>query len=287
MKKPLKIIKSPRSMRKLADTCRRKGKTIGLVPTMGALHDGHLSLIRKSAKQNDFTIVSIFVNPTQFGPDEDFGKYPKAFKSDCDEAQTAGADMIFHPSVDGIYPDGFQTFVDPGPIADKLEGAARPGHLRGVATVCVKLFSICKPHRAYFGQKDAQQLAMIKSVTRDLNLDLKIVGCPIVRTKTGIAMSSRHSYLAESGLKKAVTIYDSLKHAKRLVKAGETDIAAIRAEMTGLIKTATGAKVEYISFNSWASLDEVNLISGKVLISLVVIINTVRLLDNIIIHSKH
>ena len=280
----MQIIKSPRLMQKMVDTLRRRGKSIGLVPTMGAFHEGHLSLIRKSAKQSDITIVSIFVNPTQFGPPEDFSKYPRAFKSDCKKAQGANADIIFHPAVADMYPDGFQTYIDLGAIADRLEGAARPGHLRGVATVCVKLFNICKPHRAYFGQKDAQQLAMIKSVIKDLDLDLKIVGCSIVRTKTGIAMSSRHSYLSPSDLKNAEVIYDSLKLAKKLIDEGATDVNTVKIEMAGIINTVPGVKIEYIAFNRWDDLRDVKTIAGKVLISMVAIINEVRLLDNIIIN---
>jgi len=286
MKHKFQIVKSPRATRKLAESYRLKRLQIGLVPTMGALHEGHLSLIRKSVKQNDITIVSIFVNPTQFGPREDFGKYPKAFKSDCEKARAIGANIIFHPTVNDMYPDGFQTFIDPGPIAEKLEGAARPGHMRGVATICLKLFSICKPHNAYFGQKDAQQLAIIRNIVRDLNLDLKIVRGPIVRTKAGIALSSRHRYLSENDLKKAEVIYDSLKLAKKLITEGEIDKNRIMTEMTGLIRSVFGVKIEYISFNRWDDLAEINSVLGKTLISMVVVVNNVRLLDNIIVSRK-
>ena len=272
-------------MQKMADNIHRQGKQIGLVPTMGAFHEGHLSLIRKSVKENDVTVVSIFVNPTQFGPHEDFDKYPRAFKTDCRLAKKTGADIIFHPSVSMMYPDGFQTYIVPGKIADKLEGAARPGHMRGVATVCVKLFNIVKPHRAYFGQKDAQQLAMIKRVTADLNLDLKIIACPIVRTTSGIALSSRHSYLSKDDLNKAKVIYDSLKLAKSLIRTGVTNISTIRHKMVRLIKSMPKTKIEYIAFNRWDDLKKLNRVNGKVLISLVVVINKVRLLDNIIINS--
>lgn len=285
MKYKPEIIKSPKSMQKLADTLRRKGNQIGLVPTMGAFHEGHLSLIRKSVKQNDITVVSIFVNPIQFGPREDFSKYPRTFKTDCNSAQKIGADVIFYPSVKAIYPDGFQTYVIPGEIADKLEGAARPGHMRGVATVCLKLFNIVKPHRAYFGQKDTQQLVMIKRVTADLNLDLKIIACPIVRTASGIALSSRHSYLSKNDLKKAKVIYKSLKLAKSLVRNGVTDIKTIRNRMVRMIKSVPKTEVEYIAFNRWDDLKKLDRINGKVLISLVVVIDKVRLLDNIIINS--
>jgi pantoate--beta-alanine ligase len=286
MKQKFQVVKSPRAMRKLAESYRLKGLRIGLVPTMGALHEGHLSLISKSDQQNDITIVSIFINPTQFGPGEDFTRYPRAFKLDCAKAKAGGANIIFHPSVKDMYPDGFQTFIDPGPIADKLEGAARPGHMRGVATICLKLFSVCQPHQAYFGQKDAQQLAVIRSIVRDLNLDLKIVRCPIVRTKTGIALSSRHAYLSAGDLKEAEVIYDSLKLAKKLIAEGETDIDRIKTEMAGLIGSVPGVKIEYISFNRWDDLADIDSIIGKTLISMVVIINNVRLLDNIIISPK-
>jgi pantoate--beta-alanine ligase len=281
----MQIIKSPRSMQKLVDNLRRKGKQIGLVPTMGAFHGGHLSLIRKSVKENDVTVVSIFVNPTQFGPHDDFSKYPRTFKADCNSAKKIGVDIIFHPSINAMYPDGFQTFIIPGKIADKLEGAARPGHMRGVATVCVKLFNIVKPHRAYFGQKDAQQLAMIKRVTVDLNLDLKIIACPIVRTASGIALSSRHSYLSEDDLNKAEVVYESLKLARSLVRSGVTDIKTIRNRMVRMIKSVPKTEVEYIAFNRWDDLKELDRISGKILISLAVVIDKVRLLDNIIINS--
>jgi pantoate--beta-alanine ligase len=279
----MQIIKSPKSMQALADKWRRQGESIGLVPTMGALHRGHISLIECSAKNNDQTVVSIFVNPTQFGPNEDFNKYPRAFKADCQAAKKAGADIIFHPSVTDIYPRDFQTFVVPGAIAEKLEGAARPGHMRGVATVCVKLFNIVKPDSAYFGQKDAQQLAVIKKVVSDLNLDLKIVGCPIVRTKFGVAMSSRHSYLSESELENAAAIYDSLKLARRMIKSGSRNIQMIRQRMTNLIESAPGLKVEYISFNRWDDLKELDIITGKTLVSLAVRVGKIRLLDNLII----
>ena len=271
-------------MQKRAERYRRQGKTVGLVPTMGALHEGHVALIKRSVRQNDITVVSIFVNPAQFGPMEDFSKYPRAFKTDCEKVQQAGGAIVFYPPVKEIYPDSYQTYIIPGAISERLEGAARPGHMRGVATVCVKLFNICKPDRAYFGQKDAQQLAMIRSVVRDLNLDLKIVRCPIVRTKTGIALSSRHSYLSEDDLKKAEVIHDSLKLAEKHVSEGEISILTIESQMRGLIETVAGATIEYIAFNRWDDLEEVAEMRGRVLVSLVVAIGGVRLLDNAIIN---
>jgi pantoate--beta-alanine ligase len=279
----MQIIKSPKAMQRLTEAIRLKGKTIGLVPTMGALHKGHVSLIDRSVKENDITVVSIFVNPAQFGPHEDFTKYPRAFKADCLEAQKAGADYIFHPAAEDMYPDNFQTYVAPEKIAEKLEGAARPGHFKGVATVCLKLFNIIKPHRAYFGQKDAQQLAIIRHMVSDLNLDLRIVGCPIVRTEYGVAMSSRHTYLSKNELIKAAVIHKSLIAAQIEIKAGQRSIAKIRKNMVRIIESEPELAVEYISFNRWDDLGELVTLFGKVLISLVVRVGKVRLLDNLII----
>lgn len=282
----MKIVRTPKAMQKLVESLRRKGKSIGLVPTMGALHEGHLSLIKRSAGDNDITIVSIFVNPTQFGPHEDFSKYPRVFKQDCRLAKESGADYVFHPSVKDMYPEDFQIYVVPEEIANKLEGAARPGHFKGVATICLKLFNITKPHRAYFGQKDAQQLAVIKHMITDLNLDLQIIGCPIVRTKSGIAMSSRHTYLSESELYKAAVIHRALIAAQKEIKAGQRSIPRIRKVMTKIISSESGLITEYISFNNWDSLDELKSLAGNVLISLVVRIGKVRLLDNLIIRIR-
>jgi pantoate--beta-alanine ligase len=282
----MQIIRTPRAMQKRAESIRLKRKSIGLIPTMGALHEGHLSLINRSARENDITVISIFVNPTQFGPSEDFGKYPRAFKNDCLLAVKAGADIIFHPTVGDMYPDDFCTYIVPEEIADKLEGEVRPGHFKGVATICLKLFNIVKPQRAYFGQKDAQQLAVIKHMVSDLNLDLGIVGCPIVRTISGVAMSSRHVYLSEDELAKAAVIYESLKAAQKEIRAGQRSISKLRNIMKKIIKSEPGLIIEYISFNRWDNLDELTAISGNVLISLVVRIGKVRLLDNTIIQLQ-
>lgn len=277
----MQIVRSPKMMQKIVESLRYKGKSIGLVPTMGALHEGHLSLIRRSSEDNDFTVVSLFVNPAQFGPHEDFQKYPRAFKKDCRLAEESGADFIFHPSAKDMYPNKFQTYVVPAEIALKLEGAARPGHFKGVATVCLKLFNIVKPHRAYFGQKDAQQLAVIRHMVADLNLDMQIIGCQIIRTKAGVAMSSRHAYLSETQLRKAAVIYKALMAARKEISGGQRSISKIRKTMANIIKSESGLIIEYISFNRWDSLAELTTISGNVLISLVVRIGKVRLLDNI------
>ncbi len=280
---PLQIIKSPSKMQALAESVRRKGKIIGLVPTMGAIHEGHLRLVEIAANKSDFVIASIFVNPTQFGPGEDFSKYPRAFKSDCEKLEKAGAHVVFHPSVGDMYPENYSTFVDVGEMTAILEGARRPGHFRGVATVCAKLFNITKPHIAVFGQKDGQQLAVLKRMVRDLNFDLKIIIGPIVRTPSGVAVSSRHSYLSAEGLEKAKVIYGSLKLAEKLIINGVRNSRAIEAQMRNLIKSVPGARVDYISFNRWDDLEPAKKLSGRVMISLVVVIEGVRLLDNVII----
>ncbi len=280
---PVLVIKSPHKMQVMADSLRLDGKIIGLVPTMGALHEGHLKLVKIAVKRADIVIVSIFVNPAQFGPGEDFGKYPRNFKSDCDKLERAGAKIIFHPSADDIYPKGFDTYLDMGKIGEILEGKRRPGHFRGVATVCAKLFNITKPHFAVFGQKDGQQLAIIRKMVRDLNFDLEIIKGPIVRTKGGVAMSSRHAYLSELDLEKAKVIKRSLDLAKDLINRGVRTADQIDSRMRKLIESIPGVKIDYIAFSRWDDLTPLTRLSGDVMISLVVVINGVRLLDNIIL----
>ncbi|HBC46740.1 MAG TPA: pantoate--beta-alanine ligase [candidate division Zixibacteria bacterium] len=280
---PLLIVKSPHKMQALSESLRLDGKTIGLVPTMGALHDGHLKLVEKAVKRADIVIVSIFVNPAQFGPGEDFSKYPRAFKSDCLKIERAGANIIFHPSVDDIYPPRFGTYIDMGWMGEILEGERRHGHFKGVATICAKLFNITRPHFAVFGQKDGQQLAVIRQMVRDLNFNLEIIKGPIVRTKEGVAMSSRHAYLSENDLVKAQVIKLSLELARRLIKRGIRSASAIERWMRKLIESVPGVKVDYIAFNRWDDLAPLKKLSGEVMISLVVVISGVRLLDNTIV----
>ena len=283
---PILIIKSPKKMRGLAESLRVDDTIVGLVPTMGALHEGHLKLVDIAGKNSDIVIVSIFVNPKQFAPHEDFGKYPRSFESDCRMLEKRGANIVFNPSVEDIYPEGYSTYIDVGKMGDILEGARRPGHFRGVATICAKLFNITKPHLAVFGQKDGQQLAVIKQMVRDLNFDIEIIKAPIVRTKTGVAMSSRHSYLSEKGLEKAIVIRQSLLLAKDLIRNGERSAKALEKSMRELIQSTPGAKIDYIAFNRWNDLEPLTTLSGRVMISLVVEIEGVRLLDNVIVTVK-
>jgi pantoate--beta-alanine ligase len=270
-------------MQALAETVRRDGRIIGFVPTMGALHEGHLRLVEIARKKADIVVVSIFVNPTQFGPKEDYRKYPRAFAEDCNKLNAVGANIVFSPSANDIYPYGFDTHIDPGRIGEILEGARRPGHFRGVATVCIKLFNIVKPHFAVFGQKDGQQLAVIRKMVRDLNLDIEIVKGPIIRTKRGVALSSRHAYLSNEDLKKAEVIKQSLNLASNVIKNGARNARQIETRMRKLILSVPGTKIDYIAFNRWDDLSPIKKLSGEVMISLVVIINGVRLLDNAII----
>jgi len=270
-------------MQALAESFRADVKIIGLVPTMGALHEGHLKLVDIAKKKADIVIVSIFVNPAQFAAGEDFGKYPRAFKSDCDKLEKRGAHVVFNPSVDDIYPPGYLTYIDVEKITDILEGARRPGHFRGVATICAKLFNITKPHFAVFGQKDGQQLAVIRRMARDLDFDLEIIKAPIMRTKSGVAMSSRHSYLSLEALDKAIVIRQSLQLAREMIEKGERNTQTIESRMRELIQSTPGAKVDYIAFNRWDDLEPLTNLSGQVMISLVVVIEGVRLLDNVIL----
>lgn len=280
---PLLIIKSPRKVQSLSESLRADGKIIGLVPTMGAIHEGHLKLVDIAVKKSDIVIVSIFVNPAQFGAGEDFAKYPEAFKSDCKKLERAPAHIVFHPSVNDIYPAGYSTFINIKGMTDILEGARRPVHFRGVATVCAKLFNITKPHLAVFGQKDGQQLAVIKRMVKDLDFDLQIIKGPIVRTDSGVALSTRHSYLSQQGLEKARVIRQSLQLASDMIKKGERRAGIIESRMRKLIQSVSGTKIDYISFNRWDDLAPLKKFSGQVMISLVVVIEKVRLLDNVIV----
>lgn len=209
------VVQKIQEMKEIAKKLKKEGKSIGFVPTMGYLHEGHLSLVRLSKQQNDITIMSIFVNPIQFGPNEDYDRYPRDFERDKSLAEKEGVDYIFYPSVEEMYPEDFKTVVSVKKITEIMCGKSRPGHFDGVATVVLKLFNIVNPDRAYFGQKDAQQLAVIKQMVKDLNLDVEIVPCPIVREQDGLAMSSRNVYLSEEERKSATVLYRALNLAKR------------------------------------------------------------------------
>ena len=277
----MEIVNSAKDMQGLAEGCRLEGKEIGFVPTMGYLHEGHLSLVRQAKKDNDVVIVSIFVNPLQFAPNEDYESYPRDIKRDEELLKKEGVDVLFYPSVQDMYPDGFQTYVQVENLTKVLEGRSRPTHFRGVTTVVLKLFNITKPHRAYFGKKDAQQLIVIKRMVRDLNLDVEIVGMPIVREEDGLAMSSRNKYLNDEERKQAVCLYRALRRAEELIKGGVYDAERIKKEMEDVIKLYPLAEIDYISINRISDLEELDRVEdGNTLVSLAVRIGKTRLIDN-------
>lgn len=279
----MKIIRSVPEAVSYSNNLKRLGKSIGLVPTMGYLHEGHLSLARRAAKENDAAIMSIFVNPTQFGPKEDLKKYPRDFKNDERLARSARVSAIFYPSSRSMYPDGYKTYVEVEDITRMLCGLSRPAHFRGVTTVVSKLFNIIRPDIAYFGRKDAQQAIVIKRMALDLNMGLKIKVLPIVRERDGLAMSSRNVYLSKKERSDARVLYEALDLARQLIKKGLRGSGKIKKRMTGLIKTKKSAEIDYISISSIDDLEELKVVKERALIALAVRIGKTRLIDNIII----
>lgn len=265
---------------------KKEGKSIGFVPTMGYLHEGHLSLVRAAKKHTDVVVMSIFVNPKQFGPEEDFEKYPRDLRRDEALARDAGADVIFYPSLKDMYPEGYATYVTVEKLTGTLCGKSRPGHFSGVATVVTKLFNIIKPDMAYFGQKDIQQALIIKKMARDLNMDTEIKIMPIVREKDGLAMSSRNIYLSEAERKDALILQQSLKQAEGMVKQGEKDAGKILKTIEDMIKQKSGARIDYVKAVDTKELKDVEVISGEVVIALAVFFGQTRLIDNAIITVK-
>ncbi len=280
----MKVISDVGKMRAYVKKIKQEGETIGFVPTMGHLHEGHLSLMREAGKNEDVVIISIFVNPTQFRPGEDYERYPRDMERDKRLAGEVGVDLIFAPTVDQMYPEGCASYVEVEKVTEQLCGRFRPGHFRGVTTICCKLFNIVEPDVAYFGQKDAQQAIVIKRMVRDLNKDLKIKVLPIVREKDGLAMSSRNTYLSPKERKDALCLYESLEEAERMIKSGETDAEKIIRRMRQIIAPKT-SRIDYISIVDTQELKEVKKISGEVLIALAVWIEKTRLIDNIMINA--
>jgi pantoate--beta-alanine ligase len=270
-------------MQRTVDALRSAGKRIGVVPTMGALHEGHLTLIREAQKRTDVVVTTVFVNPKQFGEGEDFECYPRDLESDTQSAVDAGSDYIFAPATDTMYPAGFATGVDVGGVTEVLEGKSRPGHFRGVATVVAKLFNITKPHVAVFGQKDAQQVVVIRRLVRDLNFDVELVVVPTVRELDGLAMSSRNAYLTAEQRKQAPILFQSLTLAGQMVAGGERMRDRIVGEMEAMIRSRSAAIVDYISVADGETLEEQRecLPGRSLLISMAVRFGTTRLIDNI------
>lgn len=276
----MKIVKTVQEVRDIVNEWRKEGLKVGLVPTMGYLHEGHQSLIAKSVAQNDRTVVSIFLNPIQFGPTEDLESYPRDPERDAKLCDDTGADLIFRPDVSDMYYDDFCTFADMDIITENLCGKSRPTHFRGVCTVVLKLFNIVKPDRAYFGQKDAQQLAVIKRMVRDFNIDIEIVGCPIVREADGLAKSSRNTYLNPEERKAALILSHSLKKGIDVIKTGETNSKKIIAAITEVINTEPLAKIDYVSVVDAVTMQDVEAIKNDVLVAIAVKIGKTRLIDN-------
>ena len=279
----MEIIVSVSDMQQRADQLRRDGKIIGFVPTMGYLHEGHLSLVREAKKRSDIVVMSIFVNPTQFGPGEDFKDYPRDFDRDARLAESAGCDIIFHPDVQEIYLENHKTYVEVEQITQVLCGVSRPTHFRGVTTIVAKLFNIVKPHIAVFGQKDAQQAIVIKRMVEDLNFDLKILVAPIMREPDGLAMSSRNIHLTPAHRKQASVLYQSLLHAKNLIERGERDGDQIKAQIKSMIEKQPDAKIDYIEIVDTTNLQPMKQLKNEALIALAVKIGKPRLIDNIIV----
>lgn len=280
----MQIVKTMEELRQAVSTAKGNGRTVGLVPTMGSLHEGHMSLVRAAKKSDGFTVVSIFVNPTQFGPNEDLSRYPRPFEADVEKCSVEGVDLIFAPTPQLMYPEGFGTYVNVEGITDKLEGASRPGHFRGVATVVLKLFAAVEPTRAYFGMKDYQQLKVIEKMVRDLNVNVEIVPVPTVRESDGLAMSSRNAYLNPEERKAATVLIRAMRAADAAIKAGENDAKAVRKAADGVLFAEPLAQVDYVAVVDPETLDPVETIRGSALIALAVRIGSTRLIDNMLLH---
>jgi pantoate--beta-alanine ligase len=266
----------------------KKGKTIGFVPTMGALHEGHLSLVRRAKQENDITTVSIFVNPIQFGPSEDFERYPRDREGDLEKLQREKTDVTFIPEISSMYPERFLTHIEVNEISGRLCGAFRPNHFRGVATVVTKLLNIVKPTRVYFGQKDFQQSVIINQLVRDLNIGVDVVVCPTVREQDGLAMSSRNAYLSEEQRKTATVIYGCLKEASDLVRSGIMDGIFIKGFMQERILNVPGiSSVDYAGVYNPETMVEMSEINGDILLAIALKIGNTRLIDNVLVTGLH
>jgi pantoate--beta-alanine ligase len=279
-------ITSSAEMTALSREARRAGKRLGFVPTMGALHAGHLSLVRTARAQADVVVASIFVNPTQFGPNEDFTKYPRSLESDSAKLSCEKADYLFQPSVEEMYPSGATAWVTVEGLTDKLDGRSRPGHFRGVTTVVAKLFNIVQPDLAFFGQKDAAQAAIVRKMVRDLNIDVEIVVCPIVREADGLAMSSRNVYLSAAERRQATVLYRALMRVQMLADQGENDSARLAAAGQQVLREESSVRLDYLEIVNPDTLDSVLDTSSGALIAVAAHVGSTRLIDNIVLHGR-
>jgi pantoate--beta-alanine ligase len=281
----MRIVTSPDEMRRMVMDHRSRGERVGLVPTMGFFHQGHISLMQAAKKENEIVVVSLFVNPTQFGPKEDLKDYPRDLGRDTDMASEAGVDYIFHPRVEDMYPQPYLTYVDVEEITGTLCGAVRPGHFRGVGTVVAKLFNIIPAHHAYFGLKDAQQLLVIRKMVEDLNFDIDVVTCPTVREDDGLAMSSRNTYLDVEERRAATVLYRSLQQAEEMISLGERNPVAVISRMREILDAEPLVEPEYVEVVDWLLLKPVEGMQGKVLIALAARAGKTRLIDNILLET--
>lgn len=277
------IVNTIEEVRRYVKQWRMEGKTIGFVPTMGYLHEGHRSLIERADKDNDIVVVSIFVNPTQFGPNEDLESYPRDMQRDSEVCKEAGADLIFNPEPSVMYEDNASTSVKVEGLSEELCGRSRPVHFGGVCLVVSKLFNIVLPDRAYFGQKDAQQLAIIKKMVRDLNFPVEIIGCPIVREKDGLAKSSRNTYLSETEREAALVLNRALLKGREAIEGGERDALAVKKIITEVIKQEPLAKIDYVEIVDFDTIRKTDNIDKNVLVAIAVFIGKTRLIDNFIV----
>lgn len=279
----MKVVGTIKEVRELVKEWKKNGETVGFVPTMGYLHEGHGSLITKARENNDKVVVSIFVNPMQFGPTEDLDSYPRDLEKDSKFCESLGADLIFHPEPEEMYHEDFSSYVDMSVLTEELCGLSRPVHFRGVCTVVTKLFNIVQPDNAYFGQKDAQQLAIIKHMVQDLNMDINVVGCPIVREEDGLAKSSRNTYLSPEERKAALILSKTVKLAKELIDEGEKDADVVVAKMKENIETEPMAKIDYVKAVNGLTMQQQKEIKAPMLIAMAVYIGKTRLIDNMIL----
>ena len=277
----MEVIKEAKTMQDISESLRRTGKIITLVPTMGALHKGHLKLMEEAKNAGDILVISIFVNPTQFGPDEDYERYPRAFENDKKLAEGVGVDYIFHPVVEEMYPANFSTYVTVEEYSKKLCGKSRPTHFRGVATIVTKLFSIIKPHKAFFGWKDAQQVIIIKKMVKDLNIDVEVISIETVREPDGLALSSRNEYLSKEERKQALSVSSSLRGVKELVANGVVDATVIKRRIIDELMLMNLIKIDYVEIVDMETLNPVNKIKDDTLIALAVYVGKTRLIDNV------
>lgn len=276
----MEIITTVAEMKARVAQWKAQGLTIGLTPTMGALHEGHMSLMERARKECDRVVTSVFVNPIQFGPNEDYDSYPRDLERDAAIAESKGVDVVFHPSVEEMYPKNYNTYVVMETLTDSLCGAKRPGHFRGVCTVVNKLINIVDPDMAFFGQKDAQQLAIIKRMVADLNMRVKVYGCPIVREEDGLAKSSRNTYLSDEERRAALCLSRSIFKAQELIESGERDASAIRAAVCGTIEAEPLASIDYVEVVDLGDMQPVSTLDEAGLIAIAVYIGKTRLIDN-------